>query len=1088
MPAAAPPAVRLAVCAAVLLLAAAAAAQPTDPPKLGPKQPDGTYALSPAAGDKVLLTPEEHAKLLAQIEQLKKELAARKPATPGGCAIRGKIEKRGDALVAALKLTVTFRAPSPGAAVVLGGKRAFLVAASLDGGPAPALDTADERLVAVVEKSGDHTLSLDLECPVAVRPGKTELGFDLGLPRAAITTLALDPPPGVGRVTLTSRIPDAAAPGKAPDVRRGVDVKQMAAQPGRDGYPLGAVDYLDVSWEPPAVAAPVDTALTADWEIATVIGEGFVETTAKLRGRGSARTWKVAAPADAVFTADRVAPAADGSTDPPTITRPPDGGKAVWSVAFPPGASPTDWVLTAVVRSVRPKTNDTKLKGQFAVGPFALLDAARQTGTLRVGAAANTRLTVRHGPEVRQDVPPAPVGDEAVSFFRFATGPTGVNPPPAAMAEVEARPTTGLVEVRPTYRLTLTDGGWRVRAELKVAPVRRDLTDLVIDVPADWRAPAVTPPEVVDGVEGGPGAGPRRPLTVRLAAAQKQPFELVLTATVPVAPAASSAAILLPRFPGVTERDAAVVATVPDGFDVRAAVREWDGDQPAGWGQPLAAAADPKGAKAAPAVAGRFDAGLARLDVNWSPFRPELAADLRADVSLQAGQVLVTETLRLRAPDGFGKGVRLHTPAGAKGLKATPPLDAAGSGEWAVPVAADAKEVAVTATYALPVKSGTLPVGLLWPANATRVESVVRVWNGGLNRAVGLESGPWRELPAEPVPGKDVLPLLTLAGSGADLPLSLAAAAPVGSGGVLATADRGFVQVWLGGDGTATARARFALSGWLTDSVALGVPPVLAGTTPELLVDGKKVEVLPGPVGLRVPLPEARPGRVAVVDLRYRFAHAGGAEFLIPELGNVALGPVRLQVTAPPGGVPLVAGGRPNQRWALRGVVAAPFGPSAAELEAWFLSGAEPSTGDALDAAVTRVDGPVRVAAVPLVALVAGCSAVVVVLGLFAVKLPGGVAGPLVTALAAAVAVAAVLVPQPAGLAAAAGAPGLLLLALTFAARFLTRRVARRRITQLPGFARGRPVEEVPPLPTPSARPQLVPTGSTGELGAAAHG
>jgi hypothetical protein len=349
----------------------------------------------------------------------------------------------------------------------------------------------------------------------------------------------------------------------------------------------------------------------------------------------------------------------------------------VWTVEFPAGSAPADWALTAVVRSARAPADDPKHPGPFPVGPFALLDAARQTGTLRVSTAPHTRLTVRHSPDVRQDVPPGPAGDEAVSFFRFTTGATGPAPPPAALAEVEARPTTGLVEVRPTYRLTLTDAGWRVRAELKVAPVRREVEAFTIDVPADWRSLVVLPPELVDGVVPGKGDGPRRSLVATLAAAQKQPFDLVVTATIPVPAGASSASIALPRFPGAVERDAAVTATVGEGFEVRGATREWDGDQPAGWGQPLVAA-DPKGAKGPPTVAGRADAGLARVDLNWSPDRIEMTADLRAEVTVQAGQVVVSETLRLKAPDGFGKGVRVRGPAGAKGLKPSPPLDPAG--------------------------------------------------------------------------------------------------------------------------------------------------------------------------------------------------------------------------------------------------------------------------------------------------------------------------------------------------------------------------------------------------------------------------
>ncbi|QDU22550.1 hypothetical protein [Urbifossiella limnaea] len=1081
---AAPPTARLAALAVALALASTTAGRQPDPPKLGPKLPDGTFTLPPAAGGGVVLSPDDYAKLQAQIDQLKKQLAARKPGPPSGCAVRGKVEKRGDTLVAALSLKVTFRTTAPNSAVALGGKKGFLVSAKLDDGPAPVLETAEDGLVALVEAAGDHTVTLELECPVAGRANKAEVGFELGLPRAAITTLALDAPPGVGRVSLATRLPDA----KTADTRRGVDVKQLAAQPGRDGYPVGPVESLDVTWEPPAAAPPTEAALTADWEVVTVIGAGFVETAAKLRPRGPARVWKVAAPADAVVTPERVAPAVGDATpsDAPTILRPTDAKKAVWTVEFPAGTSPADWGLTAVVRTSRPKSDDPTHAGPYAVGPFALLDAARQTGTLRVAAAAHTRLSVRHGPDVRQDVPPGPATDEAVSFFRFASGAAGPAPPPAPLAEVEARPTTGLVEVRPSYRLTLTEGGWRVRAELKVTPVRRDLETLTIDVPADWRAPAVTPPDLVDGVEPGKDGGPRRTLTVRLAAAHKQPIDLVLTATLSVPPGASSAQVSLLRFPGATERDAAVTATVADGLDVRGAAREWDGDQPAGWGQPLAA--DPKAAKGPPAITGRTDGGLARVDLNWSPDRVELTAELRAEVTAQATQVVVTETLRLRAPEGFGKAVRLRGPAVPKGLKTSPPLTPAGPGEWTLPVAADAKEATLTATYALPTRDAAAPVDLLWPASATRVESIVRVWNGTADRAVGVDAGPWRELPPEPAPGRDVLPVRTLAGSGSDLPLTLSLAAPADLSGATARADRGLVQVWLGADGTATGRARFVLSRWPADGIDVSLPPLVSGTVVKVAVDGNEAPAGVGPYGLRVPLPEAKAGRTAVLDLQYQFAAGGWRPLAVPELAGAAVEVVRVQVTAPDA-VPLLLGGHPEQRWALRGFTFAPYAPAADELDDWLLKGIEPKwNGVALHAAAVRADGPVRAAAVPLVALITACSAVVLVLGLLAVRLPGSAAGPVVTVVAGAVAVAAALAPQPAGAAAAAALPGLAVLVLVLAARALTRRAARRRVTHLPGFARGPVADDATPRPTPSVKPRPVPTGSTGDLGAAASG
>jgi hypothetical protein len=208
----------------------------------------------------------------------------------------------------------------------------------------------------------------------------------------------------------------------------------------------------------------------------------------------------------------------------------------------------------------------------------------------------------------------------------------------------------------------------------------------------------------------------------------------------------------------------------------------------------------------------------------------------------------------------------------------------------------------------------------------------------------------------------------------------------------------------------------------------------------------------------------------------------------VPELTGAAVEHLRVRVTAP-GAVPLLAGGHPDHRWALRGFVFAPLAPADDESEEWLTSGAEPTAGGAaLDTAAARADGPVRAAAVPLAALVAACSAGVLVIGLLAVRLPGAAAGPVVTVAAGAFAVAAALVPQPAGAAAAAAAPGLAVLLLALAARAVTRRAARRRVTYLPGFSRSRTDEDATPRPTPSVRPRPLPAGSTGDLGTAAPG
>ncbi|MBX9580831.1 MAG: hypothetical protein K2X87_11035, partial [Gemmataceae bacterium] len=595
-------------------IAAVVAAQPPDPkppdpPKAAAKEapkspaantvrlPDGTLlwtGSAPADADRVWISPQDLQKLSDQADRLKKQLAARKPAAPSGCAVRGRIETRGDTSVAVLKAVLTVRTTEPNATVALGGKRAFLVAATLDGDKTPVLEATDDGFAAALEAAGDHTVTLELEAPVAGRGAKAEVGFELGLPKAPITTLALDPPAGVGRVNLAAKLPDPPS-GKSTEPRRvaGLDSARLAPRPDGGGYPLGPVEAVEVTWDPPAATPPADAARSAEVDVAVQFTAESVETTAKVRPRGANRTWKVATPAGATLTADRATPTRDttaGTAEAATVGKPADPAKPVWTVELPPGAAAADWVFTVVHRADRPPPADPGYAGPYSVGPVAVLDAVGQTGTVKLTAPTSTRLVVR-GAGVRQVEPAGPPDPgEVVAAYRLAAGQTGADYPAAPLLTVEARPLAGAVEVRPAYQLALTDAGWRVRAELKVVPIRREVDAVRIDLPADWQNPGVTPPELVEGVQPGPAAGGRQGLLVKLAAGHRGPFTLTLTATAP-----AGGPVQFPRFPDAAQRDATVTATVPDGQEVRGTGREWDGDQPAHADQPLASVPGPDG-------------------------------------------------------------------------------------------------------------------------------------------------------------------------------------------------------------------------------------------------------------------------------------------------------------------------------------------------------------------------------------------------------------------------------------------------------------------------------------------------------------
>lgn len=1083
-------------------------------PAAPPKPPgmirlaDGTYLWTGDPADRVAVSSDELQKLADQAEQLRKQLAARRPHPPSRCALAARIEKRGDAAVAVVKATYSFRTPAANAAVALGCRRGFLVGAALDGNKLPVLDTGDEGFAALVESPGDHTLTLDLETPVATRGSKSEVGFELGLPRAPITTLAFTPPADVKRVSLATRTPDPLQPARPPETRRlpPLDAKQFAA-----GYPLGPVDLLEVAWEPPVAAPAAEQVRSALFDITCDVRDTSIETTARVRLRGPGTDWKLSAPGGATVTVEPADPT-KATGRPASVAREPD--RPVWKIDVPDGST-DDWVVVATVRQPRPKS-DPKNKGPFAVGPFAVLGVARQTGTVRVAGPANVHTLFRfaHGPDLRRDPPPADTPG-TTALFQWATGAVGATPPTAPLLTiVEASPLTARVQVRPVYKLTLTEFGWRVRADIQVTPFRTELTAVTVEVPAEWQSLEASPPETVEGVQVGKADAGRQAVTVRLAAVKKQAFPLTLEATVPLGATARAAAVPLLRFPRAAERDAEITVSVPDGQEVRGSVREWDGEQPASWGQPLAAPPGPDGRppRGPTAITGKFERGLARADVSWQPHQPELTAEVRAELSVHDRYVRVTETLTLRSADGFARPVRVRVPAG---VSPPPGLEPHGPGEWQWPAAgvkSEAKEQAFRFTYQLarparqPDDRGPwkVPVGLCWPLGTTRTDAAVRVVSYlDRNLAVGTDPTVWRELPADPAADADALPAVTVAATGAELPLVLEVRPVPGADAV--RVERALIQAWARDDGVTDYLARFRLAGWLAGSVDVRLPGPLAGTNPDIRVDGERPAALtqvPDPDDAerklyRVPLPADR--RAAVLEVRYGVASArqpGGPSLFVPPqvLGAGYARTVRWQVHVPPGSLPLAFGSDPvESRWRWRfGMYAPAAGRTDAYLERWFQVGTRADDDRGADEpgdAATVIVGqaapePLRVARVSGVWFVVLCSVSVLLIGLIVSRLPAVAVGPVVIGLIAAGACAAVLVPHAAAQVAGAGQFGLAALVAAVAAQGVMRWAYRRRVTHLPGFTRTR-AEPAPAGPS-SARGRPSTNGSTGSVSPAA--
>jgi hypothetical protein len=257
-------------------------------------------------------------------------------------------------------------------------------------------------------------------------------------------------------------------------------------------------------------------------------------------------------------------------------------------------------------------------------------------------------------------------------------------------------------------------------------------------------------------------------------------------------------------------------------------------------------------------------------------------------------------------------------------------------------------------------------------------------------------------------------------------------------------------------------------------------------------LDGKRVEAAPAGEerAYRVPLPEGRVGRTAILEVRYQLPanRLGGGSLYTPPvlLATAYAGPVRWLVSLPPGEVALTTDAAPVEtRWRWR---AGLFRPSATwtaeELDRWFRTGTDPTAADGGDAVVmslASVDA-VRVRRISRVGLVVGCSLGAMVLGWLVVRVRGSAGGVLVSLVAGAVAAGVVLEPLATQQVVSAAQPGVLVLLAVLVALAIARWYHRNRVTHLPGFTR-RPAEVEPPA---NNRPRGADT--TGSLQAAGSG
>ena len=1078
------------------------------------KLPDGTVVFwtknpddaNPAV-EGVVLSPQDYKSLVEQAELARKA----KSQAPSSVAIRGKIESRGERFVAALSLTYSFRTTQPRTLLVLGCQRGVLVGAKSGQGKLPILNApGDEGLTLLVDSAGEQTVTLEVEVPVLTRGVKNELGFDLGLPKAAITTLKLDaaPEPGIKTVSLGTRVTDVTTllPFKSSEVKRyACAAEQLVAKP----VPLGATDLVEVTWEPPTPATPKAAILpTVESELVVRVEEAQIETVAKLRLKGNQKEWPLQMPVGADVTVERdglfgLGLSALPETMPPTVVRPTDPNQPLWLIRTPGATVNGEWLVTATVRVQRPKPNDAAFRGPYAIGPFVLQGNAKQSGRVNVFAGPSVRLGFKPLAEFRRQDLPALATEDHIAQFTFAGLPeTAANTKAKAWLEVDARVAPTAIRAKSAHALKLTPGGWRLETTVRVAPPPRgEIEQLVVEMPAEWPTLEATPEELVESVHIVKDGSPRI-LAIRFNTPQKTAFTLKFLSTRATVPKVGSPedresklTFALPRFPQTDERETSLTATVPDGFEVRGNISLWEAGQPSAVSDPLVSSVvTPNRAAATGSIGGTFDRAIARVELAWQTYRPALVCENRVEVSLQQRQVLVQQVLKFKPSPDDRRPVRLRGPDGLLGLQSVPPLDPVGPGLWEFRSANEpGKEFSLTVAFAVRMANPTADpaVNLLWPETATRTDTVLRVWGGATGRRVNKYDGDWRELPPEPTADRDALPLLTLAASNPGAPLALDLSSLAESGLPTVWVERAYVRANIG-EAAVVVQEKLLLKRWLGSSLDVELPRL---DTLEVWVDEKPVEAIPQPASadapdtwiLAVPLPESKPNKMVLVELRYRASSPRTPyreRLCHPPMIRGALyrTPLRWLLASEPDLMTFVPSGswEPEFRWAWRGFGFAPTAnESPQELDAWLRVGSETTPGETSpwlpaggETLAGRQSGPqsVPVLLIPRLAWMAVCSGAVLLFGLGLFQLRKFWLGLALASLGIGFAVVGAVSPQGLAQALAGMQPGAVALVVISAGLTAWRSFQARRLERLPGFSRERNPISIP-VPLGPANP-----------------
>jgi hypothetical protein len=726
----------------------------------------------------VLLKPERYQALLDEIDRLNKQLEKQKidnSTPPTRCLLRGKVES------GAVHLEAEFAgiAEHADTLVSLACTQAGASSAETDGRMALIRRSNAGDFLVRIDKAGEYHIKLDLLLPLTGREGNGR-GFELTLPRAVITQVELDLPANCTDVRVGGQlVKDLQLPG--------LELKNnhLRGNPG-----LGPVDKLDLSWKE-ARSSSGDSVRTAEGRIQARLDAAGLATEADLwlTAEGTpTKLWRLLVPRNAEI---KLLPSEKETPIEHRIETADQKFASLKTIRLKEARSAPLHVQVKPPRLPLPPRGSA-----MPIGPFFVLDAVRQTGTVLVrNPVRNVHLDYRgHGDMQlrRQEVEeikgesPVTVATLVYSNIPMVEKPEGViGSKSLSWLDVEAVKIPSQVRMRVWHTLSLgptrtsdrPDAGptalqWHVVTTIAPATKWGDIEQLKIVVPPQWEASDDS---------------------IALAANNNLRFVTIPSALLREAPTQSQrlegryqasykaeerAVLKLPRPQGTIESCEVKIETPAD---AEAVVNNAEQNS-----LELTRQSRPNEqtwkCHSVPAD------GLG-IEVSWRPYRPELRAASVVDLTLSGNRGEVRHELRLqlppapppfvalRVPAAIGDGLRIQDDRGQEVRE----ISSASQGSRRLPVPAKegGKEWRLLLQYTThlrekdqaPHPGEPFVVPLVAPERVTSSDLKVRIWSepGFLPRSA---SPRWEERSIEEVKDR-ALPVLVLRSTKLDAPLRL---------------------------------------------------------------------------------------------------------------------------------------------------------------------------------------------------------------------------------------------------------------------------------------------------------------------------